>query len=97
MATKAFYAATGAAPSRFFPGSLWRTLLTWSEELNRALAAAHRYERLTIRQKTGERLRDRGAKARQVFLEMYAGSFRPPGSRCTSTFVKLGYVASWPP
>ena len=73
MATQSFSATTGVAASRFFP-ELWRTLQTWSEELNRALAAAHRYEDLTSRLRTGVPLRDRGAKARQVFLEMYAGT-----------------------
>ena len=72
MATLSFPATTGVAASRFFPGSLWRTVQTWSEELNRALAAAHRYEDLTMRQNTDTR----GAKARQVFLEKYAGTQR---------------------
>lgn len=67
-----FSATTGVAASRFFPDSLWRTLQIWSEELGRALVAAHRYEELTIRQDLDVPLRDRGAKARQVFLEMYA-------------------------
>lgn len=73
MATLPFSATTGVAASRFFPDLPWRTLQTWSEELNRALAAAHCCEDLTIRQRTGVLLRDRGARARQVFLEMYAG------------------------
>ena len=74
MATQPFSVTPGVAASRFFPGLEWRAIQTWSEELPRALAAAHRYEDLTIRQKAGAPLRDRGAKALQVFLEMYAGT-----------------------
>ena len=42
-------ATIGFPASRFFPTSLWRMLRTYSEELTRALAAAHRYEQLRSR------------------------------------------------
>jgi len=71
MATLPFSATTGVTASRFFFGSLWRSVLTWSEELNRAHAATYRYEQLRIGRGNNVPRQDRASKARQVFAELY--------------------------
>jgi len=71
MATLPFSATTGVRASRFSSGSLWRSVLTWSEELNRARAATYRYEQLRIGRGNGVLRQDRASKAHQVFAELY--------------------------
>ena len=71
MATMPFPATTGIALSRLFPASLWRMLQTWSDELNRALLAAHRYEQPRIGRDNNALSQDRASKARQLFTELY--------------------------
>jgi hypothetical protein len=73
MATMPFSATRGLAAYRSFPTSLWRTLQTWSEELNRAVDAAHRYEQLRIGRDNNALSQDRASKARQLFTELYCG------------------------
>lgn len=76
MAMLPVSAATEVAACRFFSDLLSRArglARTWSEEWDRAHAAACRYEELRIGHATDLSFRDRGSRARQVFLEMYAG------------------------
>jgi hypothetical protein len=82
MATRPLFASTGIAAFRLSSASLRRTLQMWSEELSRALAAAHRYEQMRISSGTGVPRADRQSKARQVFTELYGG--RHPSARVSA-------------
>ena len=56
-----------------FPAHILRFAVLLFEELDRSLAAAHRYEQLRITHDTAVPRRDRASKARQVFAELYSG------------------------
>jgi hypothetical protein len=71
MATQLLLAKTGVAAFRLY--SLRRTLQIWFEELDRALAAAHRYDQLRISCGSGTR----ASKAQQLFAELYGAAATP--------------------
>jgi hypothetical protein len=89
MATLPFSATIGVMVSRFFSGSLWRSVLSWSEELNRAHVAGYRYEQLRGGQSNNVLRQDHASKARPVFAELYSGKpFLGRGSAYSADIAK---------
>ena len=75
----------------------------WSEERERALVADHRYEVLRVGREADLARYDRAAKARRIFLEMYADknaasptddldSQRPTGGKPVKAEARRGIV-----
>jgi len=73
---RAFVRSGQTAPAPQFFSVLWPRVLQpvrlVVEELHRSLVASRRYEELRTGRGTDLPLRDRGSKARQVFVEMCA-------------------------
>jgi len=82
---------SGAKPSFFsdLPARAASFVRSLFEELDRSLAAAHRYEQLRVTCETKGLREDRAGKARQVFAEFYDGQQHRPtvlsGSTTTTT------------